>query len=347
MLYSSKIYFYCFTMNLFFYSFLFIFGTLFGSFASVLVYRLKSGEGGIMTGRSHCKICSRDLSALELIPIVSWIIQKWKCKGCKQKISPIYPALELVTWFLFAAVWYFMIDPTLIFSGDILEIGRLFFFLSIIFLTVVYSFYDILFLEIPESILLIANIWTFGALILQSLSINIFPFLPLWGFDIKTLVICFFVLCTLYFVFLAGLKDIYDVIIISIICVIFMEYIFFTDARIFSSPLLSGTGAALGIYLSFFLQIIVSGWRWMWAWDLRIAILMWLLVWASFAFPAWMLCYIIGSILGVGVLISQKIKKSTESGMNMQVPFGPFIASGYLCILFFHPEISSFIAWYF
>lgn len=84
-------------MNLFFYTFLFTFGMLFGSFASVLVYRLKSGEGGIMAGRSHCPRCGHTLTALELIPLLSWILQKGKCKSCKAKISPIYPALELAT----------------------------------------------------------------------------------------------------------------------------------------------------------------------------------------------------------------------------------------------------------
>lgn len=333
-------------MNLFFYTLLFIFWTFFGSFASVLVYRLKSGEGWIMAGRSHCPRCQHTLTALELIPLFSWIFQKGKCKVCYSNISPIYPALELVTWVLFWAVWYFMIDSARLFSWDMLEIWRLLFFLSIVFLTVVYSFYDILFLEIPENILLIGNIWTFGTLILQSLGIAIFPYLPLWGFDIVTLVVCIGVIGALYYVFLAGLKEIYDCLIVIGVCIWLWAYMYFFDIWFQDSPILSGTLAALGIYLSFFLQIIVSGWRWMGAGDLRIAILMWLLVGVSFAFPAWMLCYIIGSILGIIILVQARVKKSRETGFETQVPFGPFIASGYLCVLFFHPQISSFIAWY-
>ena len=80
-------------METLFYIFLFIFWTLFGSFASVLIYRLKSGEKWIFLWRSHCKTCNRTLSALELIPIFSWLFSLWKCRGCKQKISIIYPLL--------------------------------------------------------------------------------------------------------------------------------------------------------------------------------------------------------------------------------------------------------------
>ena len=334
-------------MNLFFYTSLFILGTLFGSFASVLVYRLKSGEGGIMTGRSHCPKCQHTLWASELIPLFSWLFQWGKCQSCRTRISPIYPALELATGALFAAVWYFMIDPALIFSWDIREISRLLFFLSIVFLTVVYSFYDILFLEIPESVLLIANIGAFGALILQGFWIVIYPYFPVWNFDIVTLLVCLWVLWALYFVFLAGLKEIYDCLIVAGVCIGLWVYMYFFDVSYRDSALLSGTLAALGVYISFFLQIIVSGWRWMGAWDLRIAILMGLLVGVSFAFPAWMLCYIIGSILGIIILIQARLKKTRETGLETQVPFGPFIASGYLCVLFFHPQISSFIAWYF
>lgn len=63
-------------------------------------------------------------------------------------------------------------------SGNLGEIGTLLFFLSIVFLSVIYVFYDLLYLEIPESILLAANIITFGGLTLQSLGFEIIPYMP-------------------------------------------------------------------------------------------------------------------------------------------------------------------------
>jgi len=246
-----------------------------------------------MMGRSHCKTCERNLSAIELIPIFSWLFQEWKCKWCKSPISSIYPILEITTGILFSAAWYFLIDTSLLMWGDFIELGKLLFFLSIMFLTVIYVFYDILYLEIPEWVLIWANIITF------------------------------------------------------IGCVVVLGwYIYLTNNTLSSSALISGTAAALWVFISFFLQIILSGGRAMWWWDLRIALLMWMLVWASLAFPAWMICYLIGSIIGILLLLRFKIKNWLKSGFNHQIPFGPFIACGYLAILFFHREIWKFIEWY-
>ena len=333
-------------MNYFFYTFLFIFGTMFGSFASVLIYRIKSWEGGIVAGKSHCKTCERDLTSLELVPIFSWLFQGWKCKGCKEKISGVYPLLEISMGILFTAVGVFLVDYNLVLSLDGFEWLRMLFFLSIIFLTVIYVFYDILYLEIPESILLIANIAVFGVLIIQDIGYSIIPYFSTWGFHFEILAIALIVIGALYTIMLAGLKEIYDLLILWFCISIIWLYMYFSWTSYSDSALLSGTIAALGVFISFFLQIVISRGRAMWWWDLRIAILMGLLVWVSFAFSAWMICYLIGSIIGVWILIKSRYKKEAKQGLSHQVPFGPFIASGYLAVLFFFPQISNFIAWY-
>jgi len=325
-------------MNPFLYTFLFIFWTLFGSFASVIIHRLKNGEGWICAGRSHCKTCERDLSALELVPIFSWLFQWWKCKWCKQKISAIYPILEISTGILFSFVWLFILSPELIINGNIFEWWRMIFFCSLMFFTIIYVFYDILFLEIPESVLLISNLWVFWALLMQTLWYPIFPYLPLGWFSFLDVIICFWVLAGLYYIFLAELKEIYDCAIMTLLLLLFWGYVYYEGFS--HSALLSGTLAALIIYLSFFLQIILSWGRAMGWGDLRIAILMGLVCWASLAFPAWMICYIIWSIIGVSILIHSKIKDSKNSWLSHQIPFGPFIASWYLAVLFFFPHIA-------
>lgn len=333
-------------MHIFLMIFLFVFWTLFWSFASVLIYRIKSGEGWIMMGRSHCKTCERNLSAIELIPIFSWLFQEWKCKWCKSPISSIYPILEITTGILFSAAWYFLIDTSLLMWGDFIELGKLLFFLSIMFLTVIYVFYDILYLEIPEWVLIWANIITFSALIAQWFNLNIIPYLAVWNINWSSIAICLSIILALYYVMLAGLKEIYDCLIVFGCVVVLGWYIYLTNNTLSSSALISGTAAALWVFISFFLQIILSGGRAMWWWDLRIALLMWMLVWASLAFPAWMICYLIGSIIGILLLLRFKIKNWLKSGFNHQIPFGPFIACGYLAILFFHREIWKFIEWY-
>jgi len=340
-------------MSLFLYTFLFIFWTMFGSFASVLIYRIKSGEGWIVNGRSHCKTCERDLSALELIPILSWVFQWWKCKWCKQKISPIYPILEITTGLLFAAAWVFLIDYNLIFSGNIFEWSRMLFFCTVMFLTVIYVFYDILYLEIPESILLAANLITVWALILQWYGYSVIPYLPVWNLDILTLIMCLSILWALYLIMLAGLRELWDILIL-LLCIwalaayfiLYSTYQFYSWNEIWFSALLSWTIAWLVIFISFFLQIVLSWGRAMWWGDLRIAILMWLIAWVSLGFPAWMICYLIWSIIGIIIILKSKITHGLKAHFQHQIPFGPFIASWYLGVLLFSDQISKFIEWY-
>ncbi len=82
-----------------------------GSFLAVLVVRLPLGEG-VVYARSHCRTCARTLRPRELIPIVSWLVQKGRCSSCKAPISPVYPAIELAAGLV--AVWaVFAVEPEL------------------------------------------------------------------------------------------------------------------------------------------------------------------------------------------------------------------------------------------
>ena len=80
---------------------MFVIGTILGSFYNVVGYRVPTGES-IINPPSHCPNCNKRLSPLELIPIVSFIINKGKCKNCKTKISPFYIIFETLTGILFA-----------------------------------------------------------------------------------------------------------------------------------------------------------------------------------------------------------------------------------------------------
>ena len=94
--------------------FLFIMGTIFGSFYNVVGYRLPKGES-IIFPPSHCTNCNHKLTSLELIPVLSYIFQKGKCKHCHQKISLFYPIFELLTGILFVLCYLsFGLTPQLI-----------------------------------------------------------------------------------------------------------------------------------------------------------------------------------------------------------------------------------------
>ena len=66
------------------YIFLFILGIILGSFYNVVATRIPNGESIIKPG-SHCTNCYHLLKWYELIPLVSYIIQRGKCRKCYKK----------------------------------------------------------------------------------------------------------------------------------------------------------------------------------------------------------------------------------------------------------------------
>jgi prepilin signal peptidase PulO-like enzyme (type II secretory pathway) len=87
-----------------FYLPVFILGTIIGSFLNVLILRYNTGVSA-MKGRSFCFSCGKKLGPLELIPVLSFILQRGKCRGCQSKISWQYPLIEGLTGALFVAVF--------------------------------------------------------------------------------------------------------------------------------------------------------------------------------------------------------------------------------------------------
>ncbi len=86
---------------------IFVLGTLIGSFLNVIIYRLPRGESLILPA-SHCPGCNRPIRPWENIPIVSFMVLRGRCAGCKAPISRRYPAIEALTGALFALMlWKF------------------------------------------------------------------------------------------------------------------------------------------------------------------------------------------------------------------------------------------------
>ena len=62
----------------------------------------------LIVPRSACPSCNRPITALENIPLLSWLVLRGKCAGCSTRISPRYPAVEALTAALSAYVaWHF------------------------------------------------------------------------------------------------------------------------------------------------------------------------------------------------------------------------------------------------
>lgn len=119
-----------------------IFGLVFGSFYNVVGLRVPKKES-IVTPPSHCVHCNRRLSAIELVPVFSYIFLRGKCRTCGVKVSPIYAVTELVTGLLFAfATWQL---------GITWELAVALLFISLL---VIINVSDIAYMLIPDKILL-------------------------------------------------------------------------------------------------------------------------------------------------------------------------------------------------
>ena len=87
------------------YFFLFVIGSVLGSFYNVLIYRIPRGLS-IVSPPSHCPKCKSPIKWYDNIPIVSYIVLQGKCRNCKSKIPLRYPLVETASGFLAVACYY-------------------------------------------------------------------------------------------------------------------------------------------------------------------------------------------------------------------------------------------------
>lgn len=99
------------------YLIIFIFGSVIGSFLNVLIYRLPKGES-IVSGGSHCMSCGKKIKKYDLIPVISYLLLKGKCRECSAKISPRYMIVELLNAVLYVLTFlYFGLGKSAIEAG--------------------------------------------------------------------------------------------------------------------------------------------------------------------------------------------------------------------------------------
>ena len=81
-----------------------IIGLCIGSFLNVCIYRIPREES-IAFPPSHCTSCGYELKAVDLIPIISYLFLKGKCRKCGEKISIKYPLVELLNGVLYLLIF--------------------------------------------------------------------------------------------------------------------------------------------------------------------------------------------------------------------------------------------------
>ncbi len=259
---------------------IFIFGLIIGSFLNVVIYRLENG-GKIINDRSRCLFCKHTLNWYDLIPILSFILLKGKCRYCNNKISWQYPAVEIATGILFALIFNFQFSIFSEFSIFNFQFLSLLFWFYITAIFIVIFAYDLKHYIIPDKIIYPAIVITLGFNLFGNISAQGGPALG-WQFS--------------NFLFPAFIASLF-----------------------------------------FYTIIIVTKGKGMGGGDVKLAFLMGLLLGWPVILLSLFLAFILGSIIGIFLILINKKK------MSSMIPFGPFLIIGTFVGLFFGEEI---IGWY-
>ncbi len=82
-----------------------VLGLVFGSFATMLAHRMAHG-GDVLGRRSACPSCKATLTVRDLVPLLSWALQRGRCRHCAAPIGRRYPAIELACAVAFLGAWW-------------------------------------------------------------------------------------------------------------------------------------------------------------------------------------------------------------------------------------------------
>ncbi len=153
--------------------FIFVLGTIIGSFINVVSLRYNTGMP-ISNGRSKCFNCSITLKWYEMIPLVSFFFLRGKCKSCSLPISLQYPLVELLSGLVFLGIVFRQIQlwPMYTGFGDGALYSTLFFvYYALVFsILMVIMIYDMWHKVIPNS-------FVYAFILLSLLKLGVFLYI--------------------------------------------------------------------------------------------------------------------------------------------------------------------------
>ena len=127
----------------------FAIGLIFGSFLNVLTYRIPLGISLFNPIGSECPHCQHKIKWYENIPVISYVFLKGKCSNCSERISIIYPVVELTTG----------VVTVLLYNHQWLDLD-LILTIVLFYTLIVLSFIDFKFKAVPDYLLIIVVILT-------------------------------------------------------------------------------------------------------------------------------------------------------------------------------------------
>lgn len=136
-------------------------GCCFGSFLMVIGLRVPAHQS-IVFPRSHCSDCHQTLRFFELIPIVSYLIQKGRCRNCQHRISIWHPLAEAMIGSLFLYA----------FSTYVFLPVKGLFFIGVVSFSLIFIISDLYYQLLPDRLMILFFLWVF----LGRLAIHPYPF---------------------------------------------------------------------------------------------------------------------------------------------------------------------------
>lgn len=286
-----------------------VFGASLGSFLKAMADR--SLEQGSFVTRSECTHCKHKLNFFDLIPVLSWVFLRGKCRYCKKKIGKEYIVVELLSAIVLAFLFnrYAAMFPQ---SNDwymqIIFWFDLFFktFILVVLGSIIIT--DIRKMLIPDRIIIPSTVIAFVALLISTIFKVVFLY---------------------YFLTLSPIGQ--------WLLPPHSDY-FFRHAIDAAWPFIGGVIMAIVIGLMFLLLIIATKGRGMGGGDFKLGIFIGMVFGFPEAITAIMLGFFTGAIFGVVLLLLGKKK------FGQTIPFGPFLALGCMLTIFWGKEI---VDWYF
>jgi leader peptidase (prepilin peptidase) / N-methyltransferase len=285
----------------------FVIGTVLGSLSKALADRSLNNK--TFWGRSYCPSCKHKLSWYDLFPIFSYIYLKGRCRYCKKKISKEYILVEVILGILVGYLFYTYSQSLLSFQDPI-------------------SY----FIPVYELIFKVFIIVVFAIVFLTDLKETIIPD----RITYPAIVISFFALLilTIYQIFY-----VYYVLANSPVGKYLLpphtDYVQ-RHAMDFGLNFLISILTGLGLGLFFLALIIITKGKGMGGGDLKLSLFIGLVFGFPLALVQLMLSFLLGSIVGVALLIARK------KNFGQTIPFGPFLSLGGIITLFWGQKILDF-----
>ncbi len=133
-------------------AFAFVWGTIWGSFANVVIHRMPRGES-VVRPRSRCPACGHAIAGFDNVPVLSYLLLRGRCRHCKAPFSPRYLMVELLAGMLSFATYMAAVHVPLVAGGaGDLVLWQLHFVLCLALLVIV--FVDLDLWIIPDPIVL-------------------------------------------------------------------------------------------------------------------------------------------------------------------------------------------------